>query len=176
VTGLLDYDDPSAVDRPGQKVAFGFDDVAFVAGVRSAVPAAMLGHNLYFVSGSMGAGTLISATPPWFDQLLTRVNEISTLAPGWDGHRAPPISHRPLGMALNYLNQVAPFLKVPPSMVPTASGGVALEWHRSNLDLEIEFTPAGEVTVFGGTDSGDELEGPLDHYQPAVTYLLAHLV
>ena len=36
----------------------------------------------------------------------------------------------------------------PPSVVPTWKGGVQVEWHRNNVDFEIEADPQGEVEYF----------------------------
>jgi hypothetical protein len=49
-------------------------------------------------------------------------------------------------------------------MVPTASGGVALELHRGGSDIEVEFTPKGETTVVLEYQAGDGFEGSLDQW------------
>ena len=36
----------------------------------------------------------------------------------------------------------------PPSVVPTWKGGVQVEWHRNNVDFEIEADPEGEIDYF----------------------------
>lgn len=46
----------------------------------------------------------------------------------------------------------------PPTVVPTWRGGVQVEWHRKNLDLEIEADPQGQIEYFfSGPD--EEREG-----------------
>ena len=63
----------------------------------------------------------------------------------------------------------------PPSVVPTWSGGVQVEWHRNNLDFEIEADPQGGVEYFfRGPDEEHEGQawddiGQLAKYVRAVT-------
>ena len=35
-----------------------------------------------------------------------------------------------------------------PQLTPVPDGGLALEWHGSNVDLEIEFGPDGDASVY----------------------------
>jgi hypothetical protein len=45
-----------------------------------------------------------------------------------------------------------------PYVVPTWSGGVQVEWHRNNVDFEIESDPQGAIEYFY-RDSNEEREG-----------------
>ena len=63
----------------------------------------------------------------------------------------------------------------PPNVVPTWSGGVQVEWHRNNVDFEIEADPRGGIEYFfRGPDeeregrAWDDL-GQLAKYVQAVT-------
>ena len=46
----------------------------------------------------------------------------------------------------------------PPGVVPTWDGGVQVEWHRNNVDFEIESDPHGAIEYFF-KDTDEEREG-----------------
>lgn len=96
----------------------------------------------------------------WLDDVAARIIRLSALAPGWDGHRARSIDRETLLQTWRFIERIAEVVAIPPSVVPTVSGGVALEWHRDGLDLEIEFS-GGAPTVSYEDADGIDVEGPL---------------
>jgi hypothetical protein len=162
---------------PETSAATGTDMVSIV-GMGGVAPGAMLGREIYFVAtGYPYLATTIGLSQFWLEGTLHRLGELSALPPGWDGHRAPPVSPGILQMAGIYLRYWASFVRIPPSVVPTAAGGVAFEWHRTGVDLEIEFHDTGEITVFGEEEAtGYDFEGPLQLLLPDVTRLLVGFV
>ncbi len=111
---------------------------------------------------------------PWLDQVAQQITHLSTLAPGWDGHRARTIDHRTLLNAWSFLEQVAEIVTTAPSLVPTVSGGVAVEWHRNGVDLEIEFG-GREVLVSYEDADGNDKEGPIGTNADLVILALAQV-
>jgi hypothetical protein len=98
----------------------------------------------------------------WFRDVMVRLALLLSLPPGWDSYAANQVSFLALTRALTVLD-LALFPDSPaPSIVPTRSGGLQLEWHRSGKDLEIEISPDGSIDVFGeDAETGESIEGPL---------------
>jgi len=77
--------------------------------------------------------------PPWWSTAVGRLVELMSLSPGWDSHGARSIDLQIAGAAGTFL-LLLPVKELPhPSIVPTVSGGVQLEWHDCGVDLEVEF-------------------------------------
>lgn len=72
-----------------------------------------------------------------------RLKSLAALRDDWDsyGAKAPDVR------AMERARQVCVVLAFAPSLVPTTSGGVQLEWHRDGLDIEIDI-PAEGATEF----------------------------
>ncbi len=71
-----------------------------------------------------------------------RIDSFADLETDWDSYGAPPItegSREAAKLALDILDGT----KV--QVVPTCSGGVQIEWHNENGDLELEIMPDGET-------------------------------
>lgn len=157
-------DDLGDEQEAGGVVAFGFRDVCVAGNAVRAVPQAVLGHDLYYAPVWAAASVGFSGVPDWLDGLAGQVGELSTLRPGWDGHRGLPIDHGSLRKAWELLLHLTPWVQVPPSLVPTSTGGVVLEWHRGGIDLEVQFPPKGDAEVSFESEAGDEFDGPLDQW------------
>ncbi|MBM4018910.1 MAG: hypothetical protein FJ288_11375 [Planctomycetes bacterium] len=50
-------------------------------------------------------------------------------------------------MALNALMMVMESRSPAPTVVPTVEGGVQLEWHQNDIDLEVEVKPEGQILM-----------------------------
>lgn len=74
---------------------------------------------------------LISPHAPRFLALLD-------LKKNWNSYGAPPIDVETAIAADMFLNKHV-------NIVPTAKGGIQLEWHVNGLDIEIEFDKKGIV-------------------------------
>lgn len=95
----------------------------------------------------------MSADP--YPGALARIEQLATLEPGWNGHRAAPISKDSQRAAIEFLRHVwAEFgrsVAEPSIVAPTPDGGVALEWIVQDGDergVEVVCFPAWyEYTV-----------------------------
>jgi len=105
------------------------------------------------------------ATEPRVVAALAMLDRLGRLPPGWDGDAARPVAPGVLEAvgrfirsgALEYAN--AADLQ----LVPTAQGGVQLEWHTHDLDLILECEPSGAVSYYVADEaSGEEAEGLVD--------------
>lgn len=112
----------------------------------------------------------------WVEHLNERFSLLRTLEVGWDGHKAPAISEEILASAWMWLRMLSRSVQYPPSVVPTNTGGIAFEWHRSGMDLEIELLPGGEHYVSYEDTEGNEIEGPIAANIDAVAKALASLI
>lgn len=178
MTDLLELDGTNDIvsDIPGSVAPFGAVRTGHAVPWVTTSPGASLGHNLYYSTGIRpSSGVSLNPSPGWIEEVLDRARRLSSLPAGWDGHRSRPVSHEALTASLRFIVQLAPHLRTPPSIVPTVSGGVALEWHRGDLDLEIEFPISGQVMVMQcGPDSID-IEAPLEAELPTVIRTLLNL-
>lgn len=116
----------------------------------------------------------LPSSPEWMVDIADRYSHLSSLPPGWDGLRAKAVSRQSLYRSLDFLLQVAMLVQIPPSLVPTVSGGVALEWHKDGIDVEVEFPSTGPA--FASVDAHEsEFEGELDAGMSVLVRTLMHL-
>jgi len=102
------------------------------------------------------------APADWIVPLIEKVCELGSLPPNWNSYSAHPIQHETAAEAitllLNYLSPDDPL----PSIVPTARGGIMLEWHVSGIDFEIDIRSPSWIQV--SFDDGEE-EEEFDHVE-----------
>jgi hypothetical protein len=79
-----------------------------------------------------------------------RIARFAELVPDWDSYGAKAISPRAIAVARDVLRtvvaQTAPALggrELAVCIAPLPNGGVVLEWHGANADLEVEVTATG---------------------------------
>jgi hypothetical protein len=110
-----------------------------------------------WIISSKGADKL----PAWLDPLVEKLNELLGLEPNWDGRGAPRVGKGSVAMAIEVVDKVL-WAEVPPQIVPTPVGGLQLEWHHNEIDIEIEIDPLGltaEAYVLDNKTDEDEF-GP----------------
>jgi len=100
--------------------------------------------------------------PVWFMAVLQGFASLATLKEGWDGYGAAKIDRATINRALAAIEELVPQEAPAPSIVPIHNGGLQIEWHRNQRDLEIEFSPNGAVEFYYFNEiTGQELEGPV---------------
>jgi len=115
-------------------------------------------------------GVAMSATAipdPWMRPVLEAFNTLLGLKPGWDSYRAPKVKPEVGRAAFDLLRDIMRAKTPVPSIVPTADGGVQIEWHTKGIDLEIEVRSATQATAYFEHRATDEswetdLAGGLD--------------
>jgi hypothetical protein len=85
--------------------------------------------------------------PPWIGPTISRFASVQELAEGWDSYGGKKINHALIRLALSLLAQIMDETSSPPAVVPLSDGGLQLEWHRKQQDLEISF-PADDRPQF----------------------------
>ncbi|HVT12810.1 MAG TPA: hypothetical protein VHE55_11130 [Fimbriimonadaceae bacterium] len=87
--------------------------------------------------------------PTWARKLLRRVESFLELQRDWDGYGAAPIDPILAAHALQVLADFASNDCPEPSVVPTTSGGVQVEWHVYGIDFEFEILPDCYLALYG---------------------------
>lgn len=114
--------------------------------------------------------------PTWARTLEDRLSKLLYLRPDWDSYGAQPIQAKAADQAVTLLLGVMNDRSPTPSVVPTSAGGVQLEWHVQEIDLEIEINPAGNVTAFSRDGrSGIEWEDLLPNALPRLRESISRL-
>lgn len=76
------------------------------------------------------------------------LDRLAGLTQGWDGHQGHPPTEGALDAARQFLLNAA--------VVPLSDGGLQIEWHRGDLDIEVEISPGGNLrhVSIGRAESG----------------------
>jgi hypothetical protein len=98
----------------------------------------------------------------WLMRALKSIAGLLSLQPNWDSYGASPIDPKRAGFALSILTQLMGDQTPPPTIVPTVSGGIQLEWHMKGIDLEVEVSSEAEGTFYVfDHNTGYEQEGSI---------------
>lgn len=105
--------------------------------------------------------------PDWLPTTARALVVLLRLPPNWDSYGAGEIEPDAVVHALALLTVTMRPDTPAPAVVPTPHGGVQLEWHTRESDLEVEITPTGRLHVayenhLDGHEWEDELNSELD--------------
>ena len=101
--------------------------------------------------------------PPWFGAVAARISEILDLPPNWDSYGGHEIDPDCIRAALWLLFRIMRDDTPAPSVVPTSTGSVQLEWHESGLDVEIEVVgPYRYEALYANRHTGAEWERTIE--------------
>src|SRR5205823_8499489 len=89
-----------------------------------------------------------SDPPPWVTPTLRSMGELITLPSNWDSYGARAVDRHVVNSTLKLLGSIMRDSTPPPSVVPTVGGGLQLEWHTRDIDLEITLNPQAYPEVF----------------------------
>jgi hypothetical protein len=104
-----------------------------------------------------------SETSAWVAKAEARLKQLVRLTPNWDSYGARPVSERFAGITLGLLDGLMRDTTPLPSIVPTNTGRVQLEWHTKGIDLEVEIISPILVHVsFEDQRTGNEWERDLN--------------
>jgi hypothetical protein len=104
-----------------------------------------------------------STDAPWLRPLVAEFADILSLPANWNSYGACEVDPNNVVFALEDLLPMTMHANTPmPRVVPTAKGGVLLEWHERGIDLEVEVIAPGRVYVYYEDDrTGNSWEGEL---------------
>jgi hypothetical protein len=98
--------------------------------------------------------------PDWVKPTISGFVSIRSLSENWDSYGGKKTSDDLIKQALLILTQIMPFNAPAPSVVPLGDGGLQLEWHRKQQDLEIVFAADTTPTFYHyEKTTGTETEG-----------------
>ncbi len=104
----------------------------------------------------------------WFEPALTEMIANTALQSNWDSYGGRPTSRGMVNVAAGFLANYLPFDAPGPSIVPLGDGGLQLEWHEANADVEITFRVGKAPTIYAlNRGTGAELEARLVDYERA---------
>lgn len=94
--------------------------------------------------------------PDWLYKVLDNFQDLSFLPVGWDSYDGGPVTFDAAFAGLRFLARMLLHDSPIPSVVPTSSGGLQFEWHRSVGDLEVYVSRDGRIGASFASASGDE--------------------
>ena len=86
--------------------------------------------------------------PSWLYPILKQIKSLDQLPPDWDSYGGAALTFEAALASLDFLTRYLPEPAVEPSIVPSSTGGLQLEWHRNAGDMEVTFSPDGSFTAF----------------------------
>lgn len=111
----------------------------------------------------------------WLRPAISRVEELTALAPGWNSYNAKPIDAGVAMEAVAFLLDHA-YRTVPePSIVPLADGGIQIEWHDGGVDLEIVFSEREPGVFLEDHETGLSEEHPVGEASAIFSQLMGRL-
>ena len=113
----------------------------------------------------------------WVKPTLEALDSKLQLTPNWDSHGALPIDRRRVLDAIDVLFRTMSSDTEAPWVVPTTDGGIQLEWHREDEDLEVEIGGGeGASIYFHNARTEEEWEISLFENIPRLRALLAQWI
>jgi len=101
------------------------------------------------------------ALPTWFDPVMQGFADLITLEPNWDSYHAKAIDKTIIQNALATLDALLTPASPAPSIVPLSSGGLQIEWHHNEHDLELVLEPRQRIEFYYKNSlTGAEEDGP----------------
>jgi len=84
----------------------------------------------------------------WEREITNRISNLMKLQDNWDGYKSPPPRDDVGTFALTVMKQVMQPETPVPQVVPSAGGGLQLEWHEKDIDLEVNFSAPYECDLW----------------------------
>ncbi len=98
--------------------------------------------------------------PSWVRPTIAAFNEIGSLPDNWDTYGGRAVKVERIEESFSLLRLVMQPNSPAPSVVPLSDGGVQVEWHRKQQDLEIVFPGIEDgLYLYSNRATGDEFEG-----------------
>ena len=108
-----------------------------------------------------------SDTPAWLSTVHRQIQDLLKLRPNWDGYGGKKIDPRRAQLVLDVLRVVMTEQTPIPAIVPGSDGGVQLEWHCGQVDLEVEALSPLKLSVsFEDLATGDEWDQETYDFTP----------
>ena len=101
--------------------------------------------------------------PSWLSKLEAQLVAIQSLPENWDSYGAAAPDREIVGSAYGFLEFVAENVEIQaPQVTPTPSGGVLLDWHVDDHEIEVELVSAHAASyVYENMKTGEMTPGSL---------------
>jgi len=100
--------------------------------------------------------------PEWAPKTGAALRELLRLPPGWNHRNARPVAVKALRGVIAALNSSMRHDSPAPDVIPLATGGLQLEWHLHQMDIELSVGHGGERSVYvRDRQTGEEWEGDI---------------
>lgn len=93
-------------------------------------------------------------TPSWLPDSVHDLNYILTLKENWDSYGAHKVQPKTAVTAIQIMLAVMKGKTPVPSIVPTPTGSIQLEWHKYGIDLEVEIAASGNYSISFEDETG----------------------
>ncbi|GEM_PF-1759293 len=97
-----------------------------------------------------------SDLPAWLRICLPRLLRLCSLTPNWDSYGSPPPTLALVKGVVSWLRFAEKETLPEPEVVPASGGGIQLEWYLGRRELEIEFTPTGQIEYLRSDNEHNE--------------------
>ena len=103
--------------------------------------------------------------PKWAPATAAALREVLRLPHGWNHGNAKPVTVDALRGAIDALGSSMRHDSPAPDVIPLATGGLQLEWHLRQIDIELYVDPRGDLSVYvRDRQAGTEWEGDTGVY------------
>jgi hypothetical protein len=116
----------------------------------------------------------ISHAAAWTAAAESQLNELLSLAPGWDTYGARVVSLDAVAKAVRLLHNVLPLNAECPELVPINNGGVTIAWRTPSGIVEVDVDDA-DYALFVDLADGSVFEGPLGGNESRLVAALKYL-
>ncbi|MGH9837473.1 MAG: hypothetical protein ACREEM_01670 [Blastocatellia bacterium] len=93
--------------------------------------------------------------------MFDKLKELFELPDNWDGYGSPAIQPAVKETASDLANTLHKAGAPLPHIAPVSGGGIQLEWHKKDRELELEILPDGDVAFLKVNESGEMQEATL---------------
>lgn len=109
----------------------------------------------------------------WFSEVVKEVVELTQLSEGWDSYGGQSPSHQVASRTVRFLGTLTQHEIPRPQLTPTSRGGIQLEWHQQEMDLEVEIvSPVRARLWFEDLTTGEMAEREfLNDFSPLAAYI-----
>ena len=118
----------------------------------------------------------MKSIPSWVKPTIARLVDVQRLPENWDSYGSHPIKAELIKNALGVLGATMSQNIPAPAVVPLADGGLQLEWHRRQQDLEIVFSADEPAQFFYRNRATDQQDEGLARETNKLASLLLNLV
>jgi hypothetical protein len=114
----------------------------------------------------------------WEQDVTNKIVNLTKFPDNWDGYNSPPLRDDVGTFALTVLKQLMLPQTPTPQVVPSAGGGVQLEWHEKEVDLEVNFSAPYQCELWfedhrTGTCVSKVLTNDFSEFNDAIALLTA---